>query len=162
MRQVSRKWKRNRLGEQGVAIVEFAICIPLILLLFLATLEIAQLLRVTQMTNVLSREAGNVAFRFCADFAEAGGLAATQARTMACLQQVMLGTNGVQTMAKTLGQPSQVEMIVSVFRFDDTITPGTPTLWLVSSLDGCPDCGIGVSKFSIPPHQNELDGPNEI
>jgi hypothetical protein len=152
----------GRFHESGVAIVEFAVCIPLVLFLFLTTLEIAQMLRVTQVTNVLSREAGNVAFRYCADFAEPGGLAATQARTADCLQQVLQGANGVQTIAASLGLPFQIEIIVSVFRYDDTGNPGFPSLWLVSSLDGCPACAIGASKFTIPVGKTELDGPNVV
>jgi TadE-like protein len=152
----------EQFNEIGVAIVEFAICIPLLLFLFLATLEIAQLLRVTQVTNVLSREAGNVAFRYCADFAEPSGLAATQSRTADCLQQVLQGANGVQTIAASLGLPFEFEIIVSIFRYDDTGNPGSPSLWLVSSLDGCPDCAIGASKFTISRGRPELDGPNVV
>ena len=127
---------RGHFHDNGVAMVEFTICIPLLLFLFLATLEIAQLLRVTQITNVLSREVGNVAFRYCADFSDPGGMDATKTRTANCLQQVLQGETGVQTLATSLGLPFQFEIIVSVFRYDDTANPGSPSLWLVSSIDG--------------------------
>ncbi len=92
-----------RMDERGVAMLELALCVPLVVLLFLATLEIAQLLRVTQLANVLSREAGNVAFRLCADFAEPDGMEATQSRSADCLQQMLTGPDGIQTLADSLG-----------------------------------------------------------
>jgi hypothetical protein len=155
-------WDLGRYHDSGVAIVELAICIPLVLFLFLATLEIAQLLRVTQVTNVLSREAGNSAFRYCADFTESGGLGPTKARTSNCLQQVLLGKNGVQTLVTSLGLSFEFEIIVSVFRYDDTGNPGSPSLWLVSSINGCRECSIGPSKFAIVKGGSELDGPNVV
>jgi TadE-like protein len=147
-----------RMEELGVAMLELVLCVPLVVLLFLATLEIAQLLRVTQLANVLSREAGNVAFRLCADFAEPSGMEATQSRSADCLQQVLTGPDGAQTLADSLGLPFDAEIIVSIYRFDDTPNPGTPSLWLVSQIDGCPQCAIGTSKFSLA--QGQIIGPN--
>ena len=140
--------------------LELALCLPLVVLLFLATLEIAQLLRVTQLANVLSREAGNATFRLCADFAEPSGKAATQRRSADCLQQVLTGPDGVQTLADSLGLPFDTEIIVSIYRYDDTPNPGTPSLWLVTRMDGCAQCSIGTSKFSLAAAQVQIIGPN--
>jgi hypothetical protein len=148
------------MGERGVAMLELALCLPLMVLLFLATLEIAQLLRVTQLANVLSREAGNASFRLCADFAEPSGMEATQRRSVDCLQQVLTGPDGAQTLANSLGLPFETEIIVSIYRYDDTPNPGTPSLWLVTRIDGCSQCAIGRSKFSLAAAQDQIMGPN--
>jgi hypothetical protein len=148
------------LTEVGVAVLELAICMPLVILLFLVTLEIAQLLRVTQLANVLSREAGNVVFRSCSDFAEPAGLDATKNRTTDCLQQALTGPDGVQNLASSLTFPFDAEIIVSIYRYDDAPNSGVPSLWLVSRIDGCPQCAIGTSKFFIDFGQNQIDGPN--
>jgi hypothetical protein len=158
----SLQWDIKVMREDGVAMLELALCIPLVVLLFLATLEIAQLLRVTQLANVLSREAGNVAFRECADFAEPDGVAATQSRTANCLQRVLTAADGVETLAASLDVRFDAEIIVSVYRYDDIATPGAPTLWLVSSLDGCIQCAIGRTKFAIVNGQNQLAGANVV
>ncbi len=53
--------------EKGNAILEFAIVLPLIFALFLATVEFTRIFRVKEMMSLATREAAHLAFRECFD-----------------------------------------------------------------------------------------------
>jgi hypothetical protein len=58
-------WRVEAGSQSGNAIVEFAIVIPIILGMFLATVEFTRMFRAKEMMALASREAAHIAFREC-------------------------------------------------------------------------------------------------
>ncbi len=65
---MSRSTRSKYSAENGVAIVEFALVLPLLMLLTLCVLELVHTTSAQKTVIQLSREAANFAFRYCATY----------------------------------------------------------------------------------------------
>ena len=107
----------DRTNERGVAMLEFAIILPILLLIFFAATDLYRVFSAHQFMSVLSREAGNVAFRECTE--EPSGL-----KTNQCLERF---ANEVFNNALSAGSSMRSARIqLKVFRYNAGANP-TPT-----------------------------------
>ncbi|MCB0330527.1 MAG: pilus assembly protein [Bdellovibrionales bacterium] len=53
-------------NDGGIAFLELAIVLPLLLLLFFGTFEFGHVMKAHQMASIVSRETANAGFRYCA------------------------------------------------------------------------------------------------
>lgn len=73
-------------GEQGHAMLEFALVLPIIILVFVGTVEFTNFFRIREYMTLVGREAGYIAFRECFDL-EATSCKGTDNQIDACLSK---------------------------------------------------------------------------
>jgi hypothetical protein len=93
---------KSKSCERGIALVEFAIIVPVLFAIIFGGIELARALRVQKMVSTMSREVANIAFRECTPALEP---------VQACLENVV-------ERVVPLSSPgmSEVIVIVSVYR----------------------------------------------
>jgi hypothetical protein len=131
--------------EQGVAILEFAIVLPFLLLAILCSVEIKRYMSLIQQAQVFTREAASQVYRSCTDFVEPEGefSGINLDRTRRCVVDILgtpvtanglissivdpllpvapiVATNpGLQTFANDLLGINKSNIVVSVYRYDN-------------------------------------------
>ena len=114
------------LKQSGAGLVELALAIPVIFILFAGGLELAFLIRTNSRLTTLSREITSAAFRECANQVNPAvtSIALATAQTIAanCLLKSGLPTDKVFTpfsaaMANTL-DASKVDIVLTVYRWE--------------------------------------------
>ncbi len=144
--------------ESGVALLELAIILPLLVFIVFNALEFARLSRVIQVSVVLAREAVSWSYRSCGDFDEPGGWSLSVQRTTECLQKVVNtgdtspAAPSILSLARQLEPAGDFSIIVSVYRSGESGGP----LRLVSIAGEEADRGR-VTRFQAV--GNELQGP---
>jgi hypothetical protein len=99
---------------RGVVLVEFAIVVPLFLAVALSAFELARVLRMSQLSNVVSQEVANAVFRGCADYQFPNLTPAKiTARTNRCLQRTVVR---FQSRFDIL-LPDQISIVTTVYHY---------------------------------------------
>ncbi len=104
---MNRLISQRNLGDRGAVLVEFAVILPLILVLVFAGSEFSRLIKVKQLVTTISREAANMAFRECV---------MNEGATATCHTEMR---NKLQTLARK--KIPGTEVIISVYNWDPEV-----------------------------------------
>jgi Flp pilus assembly protein TadG len=99
----------ERPAERGIALVEFALILPLLLALTLGVMELIHSTNVAKVASQLSREAANLALRQCTE----------SASVVTCLQSQQ---TLIQNFARNNGFAG-TEVIISYYKTSDAASP---------------------------------------
>lgn len=103
---------------RGVAIVEFALVLPLVFGLLLLVFETARYIKVAQTATAVARTTANTTYRLCADIPYEGDAAALRTSTEQCIHdQILTGPGAIAANVSTLlPSGTRVTLTVNVYR----------------------------------------------
>lgn len=132
---------RQASSERGVAIIELAIVLPMLILLFFGAIELVRALQMQERMTVLTKEAANIMFRDCLELDEP---ALTQAAGAdACMNKALADIDN----ASRFVMPGAL-WILSLYD-KDSATPGNLKARVSSA-------GAPASRFDTNPVPNGL------